>query len=111
MPVNRRIGQVAVCVADYLRSCNFYRQVLGLDHVFGTKSFRGELAEAIQGMPDAASTTHWLIDDRERFQLEVFQFEHPQPRPLRENSSITDIGYNRELRARFREFGEFHIHY
>jgi len=53
MVVSRRIGQVAVCVTDYRRSCNFYRQVLGLDHIFGTTSFRGEMAETIQGMPNA----------------------------------------------------------
>ncbi len=85
-----------------------------MDHVFGTTSFRGELAAAVQGMPDAASTTQWLIDDRERFQLEVFEFEHPHPKLLQQNSSITDIGYNRlifavrtvaEVRQAANEFG------
>jgi len=95
----QRVAQVAICVSDHRRTTEFYRAVLGLDHVFGTTSFRGAQAEQVQGMPGAASTVRWLIDDRDGFQLEVFQFETPRPRPLRAGHGVTDLGYNRIIVA------------
>ena len=95
----RRIGQIAVVMSDHGRSCDFYARVFALDHVFGTSAFRGEMAEKIQGVKNAASTTDWLIDDRERFQLEVFQYEYPCSRPLAADRSISDVGYNRIIAA------------
>ena len=95
----QHVSQVAICVADHRRSTDFYRRVLGLDHVFGTTSFRGEKAEQVQGLADAASTVRWLVDDRDCFQLEIFQFETPQSHPLRVDHGVTDIGYNRIIVA------------
>lgn len=97
--VTRRIGQIAVVVSDHGRSCDFYARVFGLDHIFGTSAFRGEMAEKVQGLKNAASTTDWLIDDRERFQLEVFQYENPCSRPLAADRGISDVGYNRIIIA------------
>lgn len=94
-----RVGQIAIVVADHVRSTKFYAALFGLDHIFGTNSFRGEMAEQVQGVKNAASTTRWLIDDRERFQLEVFQFEQPLPRPLRKDHGVSDQGYNRVIVA------------
>ena len=97
--MNRRIGQIALVVSDQARSTAFYARAFGLEHVFGTSAFRRESAGTIQGIDNVASTTHWLIDDRELFQLEIFQFEHPRSRPLPEDHSICDDGYNRVIIA------------
>lgn len=97
--MNRRIGQIAVVVSDQKRSTDFYASVFGMDHIFGTAEFRGQQADQVQGMENVASSTQWLIDDRELFQLEVFQFEHPESRPLAEDHSLCDEGYNRVIIA------------
>ena len=97
--MNRRIGQIALVVSDQLRSTDFYSRVFGLDHIFGTTAFRGETADNIQGIKNVASSTRWLIDERELFQLEVFQFEHPRSRPLPADHCIRDAGYNRVIIA------------
>lgn len=97
--MNRRIGQIALVVCDQGHSTDFYSRVFGLDHIFGTTAFRGETADRIQGMENVASSTRWLVDDRELFQLEIFQFEHPRSRPLPTDHSIRDVGYNRVIIA------------
>ncbi len=97
--MNRHIGQVALVVSDQKRSVDFYTRVLGMDHIFGTAEFRGPDLDKVQQMDRAASSTRWLIDDREMFQLEVFQFENPESRPLPADHSLTDEGYNRVIIA------------
>lgn len=97
--MNRRIGQIAVVVSDQKRSTDFYASVFGMDHIFGTAEFRGPQADQVQGMENVASSTQWLIDDRELFQLEIFQFEHPESRPIAEDHSLCDEGYNRVIIA------------
>ena len=97
--MNRRIGQIAVVVSDQKRSTEFYASVLGMDHIFGTAEFRGPELDRVQRMEKVASSTRWLIDDRELFQLEVFEFENPRSRPLPEDHSVSDEGYNRVIIA------------
>jgi catechol 2,3-dioxygenase-like lactoylglutathione lyase family enzyme len=97
--VKRHIAQIAVVVSNQLRSTEFYANVFGLDHIFGTSEFRGPQVDKVQQMRNVASSTRWLVDDREMFQLEVFQFENPVARPLADDHSIGDEGYNRILIA------------
>ena len=97
--MKRRIGQVAIVVSDQERSVDFYAGVFGMDHVFGTREFRGPDADRVQQMRNVASSVQWLIDDRELFQLEIFQFENPASRALPEDHSVTDEGYNRVIVA------------
>ena len=97
--MNRHIGQVAIVVSDQNKSAEFYATAFGMDHIFGTSEFRGEKPDKVQRMKNVASCTRWLIDDRELFQLEVFQFENPESRPLPEDHSICDEGYNRVIIA------------
>lgn len=97
--MSRRIGQIALCVSNHQRSTEFYSQIFGMDHIFGTNSFRGKMAQTVQGMKNAASVTQWLIDDRKKFQLEIFEFEHPQSRLLDSSFGVTNIGYNRVIIA------------
>lgn len=97
--MNRRIGQVALVVSDQKWSADFYASVFGMDHIFGTREFRGPDLDRVQKMDRAASSTRWLIDDREMFQLEIFEFENPESRPLPKDHSLTDEGYNRVIIA------------
>ena len=97
--MKRRIGQIALVVSDQHRSTDFYARVFGMDHIFGTSEFRGPELDKVQQMKNAASSTRWLIDDRELFQLEIFEFENPQSRPLPKDHSISDEGYNRVIIA------------
>jgi catechol 2,3-dioxygenase-like lactoylglutathione lyase family enzyme len=97
--MSRRINQVALVVSDQKRSTEFYADVFGMDHIFGTAEFRGPDVDQVHGMKNAASSTQWLIDDREMFQLEIFQFENPQSRPLPTDHDLTDEGYNRVIIA------------
>jgi len=97
--MNRRIAQIAIVSSDQYRSTNFFSNAFGLDHIFGTTAFRDDVAEKIQGIKGVASATRWLIDDRAFFQLEVFEFENPQSKPLPAAHNISDIGYNRLIIA------------
>ncbi len=97
--MNRRIGQIAISVNDQTRSTDFYADVFGMDHIFGTSEFRGPDVDQVQKMKNVASSTRWLIDDREMFQLEVFKFENPVSRPLDNDHSVTHEGYNRIIVA------------
>jgi catechol 2,3-dioxygenase-like lactoylglutathione lyase family enzyme len=97
--MSRRINQVALVVSDQKRSTDFYADVFGMEHIFGTAEFRGPDVDQVHGMKNAASSTRWLIDDREMFQLEIFQFENPQSRPLPVDHDLTDEGYNRVIIA------------
>lgn len=59
----------------------------------GTRLFRGPLASRVQGLPAAASTCWWLVDQQEFFQLEMFQFASPPVRPKPVDWRPCDIGY------------------
>ena len=92
--MSNNITQIAVCTTDFYRSIVFYDQVVGMDTIFGTVAFRGQIAETIQQLPNPASKVRWLIDDSARFQLEIFEFEQPQPKPLPGDYGIRYQGYN-----------------
>lgn len=97
--LNPRIGQVALVTSDMHRTLDFYTTVFELDHVFGTNAFRGEGIDAIQGLTMGAASTQWLLDGRPGFQLEIFQYEHLQSKPLAENNDPEKTGYNRVIIA------------
>lgn len=90
------ICQIALSVRDTTASLHFYQKLFGLKHVFGTLSFRGKQAERIQGLTGVASRVSWLIDDREFFQLELFEFESPVSAPLSPEDDER-VGYRRIL--------------
>lgn len=97
--MKRRIAQIALVVTDRARSTAFYRDVFGMEPVFETAEFRGPDADRVQNMDRVASSTSWLVDDREMFQLEIFEFENPPSRPLPADHGIADEGYNRVIIA------------
>ena len=90
-----RIAQIALSVADIEESLHFYRDVIGLQYATRTDTFKGEVAEKVQGVPGVASLTAWLVDDRELMQLELCQFLSPPTQPFAQNRKPWDIGYSR----------------
>ncbi|MBF7729093.1 VOC family protein [Pseudomonas sp. N040] len=89
-----RMNQIALSVVDREASKTFYAALFKLAHVGGTH-FTGKVTEQVQGMPGATSDVAWLMDDREFFQLELFQFSTPVPRAYAANRQPWDIGYSR----------------
>ncbi|MDE2368790.1 MAG: VOC family protein [Burkholderiales bacterium] len=89
-----RINQIAICVSDLAASRAFYRDLFEVPCVGGTR-FTGKVTERVQGMAGATSDVAWLMDDREFFQFEMFQFEHPVPKPFAKGRRPWDIGYSR----------------
>jgi len=88
------MNQIALSVIDRQASKAFYAELFGLQHVGGTH-FTGKVTEQVQGMPGATSDVIWMMDDREFFQLELFQFQTPSPRTNAANRKPWDIGYSR----------------
>ncbi len=95
----KRIGQIALVCADRERTARFYETVFGWEDVFGTESFMGDAISEVQNMKNAAASTRWLIDSRPGFQLEIFQYACPESRPLPDDASVSDQGYNRVIIA------------
>jgi len=85
--------QVAFSVTDLRRTHAWYRDVFGFLPAGGTRLFRSPLASRVQGLPRAASTCWWLIDQQEFFQLEMFQFSSPHVRPKPADWRPCDVGY------------------
>ena len=93
------MSQIAICTTDFYRSIVFYDRVVGMDDCFGTVAFRGPLAEMVQELPNPASKVRWFTDNSVFFQLEIFEFENPKPKPLPTHHSILSEGYNRLIIA------------
>ena len=88
------LNQIALSVTDLRRSHQWYRDVFGLASAGGTELFRGWMTAKVQGVPGAATTCWWLIDQQDFFQLELFQFHRPRARPLPADWTPADIGYS-----------------
>ena len=89
-----RMNQIALSVVDRDVSREFYRSLFGVPQVGGTH-FAGKTTEKVQGLPGASSDVCWHMDDREFFQLELFQFACPVPRTFAAGRKPWDIGYSR----------------
>jgi len=89
-----RLNQIAIIVEDAEASVEFYERLLGIPRVGGT-IFKGKAAERVQALPDPLFHAHWHVDDREFFQLELFQYESPPSRAYARLRNPWDIGYSR----------------
>ncbi len=88
------LNQIALSVSDVQRSQRWYRDVFGYQESGGTYMFIPLLgSHKVQGLPSATSTCWWLLDQQESFQLELFEFSKPTPRPLPADWRPCDIGY------------------
>lgn len=86
--------QIAMSVTDLPRTHAWYTAAFGFLPASGTNSFKGYLAEKVQGVAGAASTCWWLMDQQDFFQLELFQFHRPSVRALPSDWRPCDIGYS-----------------
>lgn len=89
-----RLNQIAIIVEDADASVAFYERLLGIPRVGGTV-FKGRPAERVQALPDPLFLAHWHTDDREYFQLELFQYQSPPSRAFARLRDPWDIGYSR----------------
>lgn len=89
-----RLNQIAIIVEDADASVAFYEGLLGLPRVGGTV-FQGKAPARVQALPDPRFIAHWHMDDREFFQLELFQYETPRSRPYARERRPWDVGYSR----------------
>jgi len=88
------MNQIAIVVEDDDASVRFYEQLFGVPRVGGT-IFKGKAAERVQALPDPLFVANWHMDDREFFQLELFQYERPRSQPFARVRQPWDIGYSR----------------
>lgn len=94
-----RFNQVAFSVRDRPRSTAWYGAVLGylpageLAPHLAPEEVRPDVA-GLQGVAGATLTMGWMVDAQRFFQLEFFQYEQPDVRPLPEDWRVCDIGYS-----------------
>lgn len=90
------LNQVAFSVIDLRRTERWFREGLGFSPAGGSRAFmRSPLAARVQGLPQAASTSWWMVGRNPWVQLEFFQFERPIARLLPLDHLPSDIGYSR----------------
>ena len=88
------MNQIAINVSDLQHSQRWYRDIFGYQESGGTYMFIPILGSAdVQGVPDATSECWWLMDQQDFFQLELFEFSKPTPKPLPADWRPCDIGY------------------
>lgn len=88
------LNQIAISVSDIQHSHRWYRDIFGYQESGGTYMFIPAFGSAdVQGVPEATSVCWWLMDQQDFFQLELFQFSKPTPKPLPAGWRPCDIGY------------------
>lgn len=88
------VNQIAICTDNLESTSAFYAELFGLPRVGGTL-FKGKVTESVTGLPGAQMSAGWLMDDRDFFQFEMFQYHTPNPQKFGEYRHPWDIGYSR----------------
>jgi len=77
------INQIAISVKSVQHTQRWYRDIFGFAEAGGTPAFIPSLGSAdVQGVPGATSECWWLNDSQDFFQIELFEFRKPEPKPL-----------------------------
>jgi catechol 2,3-dioxygenase-like lactoylglutathione lyase family enzyme/uncharacterized protein YndB with AHSA1/START domain len=88
------INQIAISVKSVQHTQRWYRDIFGFVEAGGTPAFIPSLGSAdVQGVPGATSECWWLNDSQDFFQIELFEFRKPEPKPLPADWRPCDIGY------------------
>lgn len=88
------INQIAISVKSVQHTQRWYRDIFGFVEAGGTGAFIPMLGSAdVQGVPGATSECWWLNDSQDFFQIELFEFRKPPPKPLPDDWRPCDIGY------------------
>lgn len=88
-----RFCQVAFSALDARRLRRWYVEAFGLSASGGTL-FGGPPTSRVQGIPRAAEVCLWATDSKALFQLEIFQFLSPRPKPREASWRPSDLGYS-----------------
>jgi len=83
------LEHVGISVANLERSIQFYRDLLGM-HVVEQDGFQGELYERILALSGAKGKVALLKTTN--MQIELFEFERPQPKPGDPERPVCDQG-------------------
>ncbi len=84
--------QIALSTRDLDVSLRWYQEVFGFLPA-GRREGGGERIARLQGLPESEFEIAWLVDRQTYFQLELFRFTKPEPRPRPATRNQRDIGY------------------
>ena len=86
------LSHIGLSVVDLDRSIRFYQEAFGLELIdqrtFGEQA--DERYERVLGLPDARGKVATLRSGH--LEIELFEFEHPRPRPKDPNCPVSDHG-------------------
>lgn len=85
--------QVAFSTLDRERTVAWYTDGLGYLRAGSLQSTPDLPLAELMGLPECECRIEWLVDSQEFFQLEVFSFTRPEPRPRPDDWSPADVGY------------------
>lgn len=88
------VCQVALVAMNGRSLRRWYREAFGFIPAGGTV-FAGPLTTRVQGIPRVANVCSWLVDSKDWFQVEIFQYLSPRSKPRRPDERACDIGYSR----------------
>jgi catechol 2,3-dioxygenase-like lactoylglutathione lyase family enzyme len=83
------IDHIGISVSNLERSLAFYRDLFGMEEVLH-KPFAGQVHDSIIGLPGTRGNV--AIVRRGNWQLELFEFDHPHPKPGDPNRPACDHG-------------------
>jgi catechol 2,3-dioxygenase-like lactoylglutathione lyase family enzyme len=86
------ICQVAIVALDARHLRKWYQDTFGFLRA-GKSIFFPPISTRVQGVP-AFEKISWLIDGKDYFNLEFFQFLKPSSKARESNRNVADIGYN-----------------
>jgi catechol 2,3-dioxygenase-like lactoylglutathione lyase family enzyme len=86
--------QIALSTADLRRSHHWYRDALGFRAAGERRHREGDQWAAVPGLPEASFDVWCLVGARPFFQIEMFEFARPRPRPLPGGHGPRDFGYS-----------------
>ena len=90
MATVNRVNHTGISVADMERSLTFYRDLLGLELIFDSDVDDVVDLNAVVGMERARGRVAWLRAGDTM--IELWQWDHPQGRPLPEDYRPADKG-------------------
>ncbi|MXP19830.1 hypothetical protein GIY30_00435 [Gordonia sp. HNM0687] len=94
MTTSLPLVQIALSVRDIQHSQRWYRDIFGFTESGGTHAFVPLLgSEDVQNVPGATSVCWWMLDGTPGFQMELFEFSKPHPKPVPADWRPNDIGY------------------
>lgn len=85
------MNHVGISVSNLERSIAFYQSAFGMKRVIQAP-FDGEQYERVLGLDQVRGEVALLRSDDTGFQIELFEFAHPQPRPSDSFRPVCDHG-------------------